>query len=89
LTIQSIIQALSNKEETVKDSITTYEKVPILVHELILVELWREKVFPKLLNSLKTSKVRIFSNPFPSHHNNKFMFSEDSRGLYPLPHFVP
>jgi len=51
LAIQSIIQALSNREETVKEALITHEKLPILVHELILIELWREQILPEILKA--------------------------------------
>jgi hypothetical protein len=49
LTMQAIVQALSNREETVKEMLISFEKLGVLVHELVLVELWREILFPKLM----------------------------------------
>ncbi|CAG7727209.1 unnamed protein product [Allacma fusca] len=49
LTMQAIVQALSNREETVKEMLISFEKLPVLVHDLVLVELWRALIFPKLL----------------------------------------
>lgn len=48
LTIQSVIQALSKREETVKEALITFDKLKVLVHDLILVELWRENILPEL-----------------------------------------
>lgn len=50
LTVQSVIQALSKREETVKEALITHDKLKVLVHDLILVELWRENILPKLDN---------------------------------------
>jgi hypothetical protein len=60
LTIQSVIQALSIREETVKEALVTHEKLPILVHELILIELWRERIFPQLLKETLPTGICIY-----------------------------
>lgn len=48
LTVQSVIQALSKREETVKEALITHDKLKVLVHDLILVELWRENILARL-----------------------------------------
>lgn len=60
LAIQSVIQALSNREETVKEALITHEKLRVLVHELILVELWREVVLPEMLKEKMSTSFCIY-----------------------------
>jgi len=45
LNMQAILSASSHETEYVKDALITLEKMPLLVHELITSELWREKIF--------------------------------------------
>lgn len=49
LNMQAILSASSNETEYVKDALITLEKLPLLVHELITSELWREKIFKQCL----------------------------------------
>ncbi|CAL8109365.1 unnamed protein product [Orchesella dallaii] len=60
LTVQSVIQALSNREETVKEALITHEKLKLLVHDLILIELWREEVLPELAKHALTQGFSIY-----------------------------
>ncbi|XP_068451382.1 zinc finger MYND domain-containing protein 10 [Clinocottus analis] len=46
LNMQAIINASSMHDEFVKEFLVSYEKIPVLVHEMILVEIWKHKVFP-------------------------------------------
>ncbi|XP_067855055.1 zinc finger MYND domain-containing protein 10 [Heptranchias perlo] len=48
LNMQAIINASANQDEFVKEHIYTLGKVPTLIHELIVVEVWKQKVFPVL-----------------------------------------
>ncbi|ODM94057.1 Zinc finger MYND domain-containing protein 10 [Orchesella cincta] len=60
LTVQSVIQALSNREETVKESLITHEKLKVLVHDLVLIELWREEILPELAKHTLTQGFSIY-----------------------------
>jgi len=51
LNMQAIISASSQADEFIKELLITLEKIPILIHELLAVELWKDKVFPKILES--------------------------------------
>ncbi|KAL9973838.1 hypothetical protein ACROYT_G020344 [Oculina patagonica] len=51
LNMQAIISATSQADEFIKELLITLEKIPILIHELLAVELWKDKVFPKILES--------------------------------------
>ncbi|KAL6111976.1 zmynd10 [Pungitius sinensis] len=48
LNMQAILNASAMHDEFVKDLLVLYGKIPILVHEMILVEVWKHKVFPIL-----------------------------------------
>ena len=49
LNMQAILSASSNETEYVKDALVTFEKMPVIIHELIAVELWTEKIFKELI----------------------------------------
>ncbi|KAK2563462.1 Zinc finger MYND domain-containing protein 10 [Acropora cervicornis] len=51
LNMQAIISASSQTDEFVKEFLITLEKIPTLIHELLAVELWKQKVFSKILDS--------------------------------------
>ncbi|XP_040582560.1 zinc finger MYND domain-containing protein 10 [Lepeophtheirus salmonis] len=57
LNVQAAIEANAGIEEFVRDSLTEKNKLPIFVKDLILVELWKERVLPIILkeSDLKTS----------------------------------
>lgn len=46
---QAVIEASELREECVKDLLVSYNKVAVLVHEAILMSVWRSKILPKLL----------------------------------------
>ncbi|XP_027002869.2 zinc finger MYND domain-containing protein 10 [Tachysurus fulvidraco] len=46
LNMQGILHASANQEEYIKDLFVSLGKIPTLVHEMILVEVWKENVFP-------------------------------------------
>ncbi|XP_078066271.1 zinc finger MYND domain-containing protein 10 [Mustelus asterias] len=48
LNMQAIINATANQDEFVKETIYSHGKVSTLIHELIAVEVWKQKVFPVL-----------------------------------------
>eukprot|EP00062_Callorhinchus_milii_P006296 gi/632946850/ref/XP_007888762.1/ PREDICTED: zinc finger MYND domain-containing protein 10 [Callorhinchus milii] len=48
LNMQAILHASANEDEFVKEYMVSYGKVPTLIHELIAVEVWKQKVFPVL-----------------------------------------
>ncbi|EDO41750.1 predicted protein [Nematostella vectensis] len=49
LNMQAVLCASSHTDEFVKDFLITLEKIPVLIHELIALELWKAKVFPKII----------------------------------------
>ncbi|XP_060691212.1 zinc finger MYND domain-containing protein 10 isoform X1 [Hemiscyllium ocellatum] len=48
LNMQAIINATADQDEFVKEAIYSHGKVPTLIHELLAVEVWKQKVFPIL-----------------------------------------
>ncbi|XP_056381150.1 zinc finger MYND domain-containing protein 10 [Hyla sarda] len=46
LNMQAILNASAGQEEMIKDLLVTHGKVSTLIHELISIELWKQKVFP-------------------------------------------
>ncbi|XP_007550430.1 zinc finger MYND domain-containing protein 10 isoform X1 [Poecilia formosa] len=48
LNMQAILNASAMHEEFVKELLVSFGKIPVLVHEMILVEVWKQKVFPIL-----------------------------------------
>ncbi|XP_062923917.1 zinc finger MYND domain-containing protein 10 isoform X2 [Mobula hypostoma] len=46
--MQAIINVTAEQDEFVKENIHSLGKVPTLIHELIAVEVWKQKVFPVL-----------------------------------------
>ncbi|EDS31083.1 zinc finger MYND domain-containing protein 10 [Culex quinquefasciatus] len=49
LTQQSYIEASTNQEEVVKERLVAEDRLPVLVHEMYCVLVWRSRVLPKLL----------------------------------------
>eukprot|EP00051_Salpingoeca_urceolata_P030802 m.9616 g.9616 ORF g.9616 m.9616 type:complete len:446 (-) comp3562_c0_seq1:26-1363(-) len=49
LNMQAHINASLDTDEFVVELLVSYNKVPVLVHELMAIEVWREKVYPLLV----------------------------------------
>ena len=50
LNIQAHQSAMTNSEEFVLESILTFDKLDVLIHDLLLIEAWKENVYPELLD---------------------------------------
>lgn len=48
LNIQAHINAMTRGEEYVMESLATFEKMPVLLHELLLSYIWKREVLPKI-----------------------------------------
>ncbi|KAM3622208.1 uncharacterized protein V6R79_021821 [Siganus canaliculatus] len=48
LNMQAILNASAAHDEFVKDLLVSCGKIPVLIHEMILIEVWKQKVFPIL-----------------------------------------
>lgn len=49
LNVQSALEAEKGTEERVKDAMVEKEKMPLVVREAILIELWRQEIMPRIL----------------------------------------
>ncbi|XP_011612307.2 zinc finger MYND domain-containing protein 10 [Takifugu rubripes] len=61
LNMQAILNASAAHDEFVKDMLASYGKIPVLVHEMIIIEVWKQHVFP-ILCRLRDFKPK---NTFP------------------------
>ncbi|CAH8575489.1 unnamed protein product [Schistosoma turkestanicum] len=59
INMQAFTSARSQSDEFIKEFLVNHQKIPILVHDLIMVELWKQKVF-KLLLSDKEEPTSAF-----------------------------
>ena len=50
INVQAALEASRGGEERVRDHLAETGKIPLLVHELLVLEMWRDKVMPKLLS---------------------------------------
>ncbi|XP_058493514.1 zinc finger MYND domain-containing protein 10-like [Solea solea] len=48
LNMQAVLNASAMHDEVIKELLVLYRKIPLLVHEMILIEVWKHKVFPIL-----------------------------------------
>ena len=63
LNVQAAVEADRGGEERVRDAIVEAEKLPILVHELLLLESWRLNILPRILKMGKpTSSFQVRYN---------------------------
>ena len=49
LNVQAALEANCGGEELVRDSLVERQLLPVLVHELLTMELWRAEVLPQIL----------------------------------------
>uniref|UniRef100_UPI00398E7404 zinc finger MYND domain-containing protein 10 isoform X2 n=1 Tax=Pristiophorus japonicus TaxID=55135 RepID=UPI00398E7404 len=68
LNMQAIINVTTNQDEFVKEHIYSHEKVPTLIHELIAVEVWKQKVFPVLCQLQDFTPTSTFPIYIVIHH---------------------
>nr|CAH7759453.1 unnamed protein product [Callosobruchus chinensis] len=45
---EALVEASALKEEHVKETLVTYDKVKVLIHEAILISIWKQKILPQL-----------------------------------------
>ena len=61
LNIQAHQSAASNNEEFVLEAILTFEKLDVLIHDLLLIEAWKENVYPELLDRVAgRNNMRVY-----------------------------
>ena len=52
LNLQAHQHAMTNSDEYVLEAVLTFGKFDVLIHDLLIVEAWKENVFPKLLDNI-------------------------------------
>lgn len=52
LNLQAHQSAMTNTDEFVIEAILTFSKIDVLIHDLLIIELWKEHVFPLLVDRL-------------------------------------
>lgn len=50
LNLQAHHSAMTNSDEFVLEAILTFDKVKVLIHDLLAIEAWKENVYPRLLD---------------------------------------
>ncbi|XP_030277386.1 zinc finger MYND domain-containing protein 10 isoform X2 [Sparus aurata] len=83
--MQAILNASAMHDEFVKEFLVSYGKIPVLVHEMILVEVWKHKVFPVLCQLQDFNPKNTFHLYMVIHHEatiinllETIMFHKDS-----------
>ncbi|VDP78333.1 unnamed protein product [Schistosoma curassoni] len=56
LNMQAVASARTQSDEFIKEFLVSHQKIPILVHDLIMVELWKQKVFKIILSDKEEPK---------------------------------
>ncbi|XP_026204740.1 zinc finger MYND domain-containing protein 10 [Anabas testudineus] len=85
LNMQAILNASAMHDEFVKELLVSYGKIPVLVHELILIEVWKQKLFPILCQLQDFNPNNTFQLYMVIHHEatiinllETIMFHKDS-----------
>ncbi|KAG7493594.1 hypothetical protein JOB18_012644 [Solea senegalensis] len=85
LNMQAILNASAMHDEFIKEQLVSYGKIPLLVHEMILVEVWKHKVFPVLCQLQDFNPRSTFHLYMVIHHEatiinllETIMFHKDS-----------
>ncbi|XP_034534600.1 zinc finger MYND domain-containing protein 10 [Notolabrus celidotus] len=85
LNMQAILHASAMHNEFVKEFLVSHGKIPVLVHEMILVEVWKHKVFPILCQLKDFNPKNTFHLYMVLHHEatiinllETIMFHKDS-----------
>eukprot|EP00605_Chrysophyceae_sp_TOSAG23-4_P000190 GSChrysophyteH1.ASY1.ANO1.226.1 assembled CDS len=61
LNVQAHQSAAANNEEFVLEAILTFEKMDVLIHDLLVIEAWKENVYPELLDRVAgRNSMRIY-----------------------------
>jgi zinc finger MYND domain-containing protein 10 len=56
---QAVVEASGSREEVVKELLVIQDKLPVLVHEVYCILVWRTKVLPKLLLNEKITTTLL------------------------------
>uniref|UniRef100_A0A3Q3WPH7 Zinc finger MYND domain-containing protein 10 n=1 Tax=Mola mola TaxID=94237 RepID=A0A3Q3WPH7_MOLML len=85
LNMQAILNASTMHDEFVKELLVSHGKIPVLVHEMILIEVWKQRVFPILCQLQDFNPKNTFPLYMVIHHEatvinllETIMFHKDS-----------
>lgn len=85
LNMQAIISATTMHDEFVKELLVSHGKIAVLVHEMILIEIWKHKIFPILCQLQDFKPQNTFQLYMVIHHEatiinllETIMFHKDS-----------
>ena len=59
LNLQAHHNAINQTDEFVSDLLVTLDKIPTLIHELLVIEVWKMKVFPQLEKVFASSSMTV------------------------------
>ncbi|XP_076870460.1 zinc finger MYND domain-containing protein 10 [Brachyhypopomus gauderio] len=68
LNMQALLHAGAKQEEFIKDLLVSFDKVPTLVHGMIVVEIWKQKVLPIICRLQDFSPKSTFPLYMVIHH---------------------
>ncbi|CAM9226068.1 unnamed protein product [Ectocarpus fasciculatus] len=61
LNLQAHQSAMTNSDEYVLESILTFNKIPVLLNDLLAIEAWKDFVYPKLLSDVAgKNSMRVY-----------------------------
>eukprot|EP01041_Mallomonas_annulata_P002358 gene2358-4575_t len=61
LNLQAHQSALTNSDEYVLEALLTFDKLGVLIHDLIIIEAWKENVYPIILDSIAgKNNMRVY-----------------------------
>ena len=61
LNLQAHQSAMTNSDEYIIESLITFDKLDVLIHDLLIIEAWKENVFPKLRSRVAgRNSIRIY-----------------------------
>jgi hypothetical protein len=61
LNLQAHQSAKSNSDEFILELLLTYNKIPIIIYNLLIIEIWKEYIYPILFNNLSNNNlIRVY-----------------------------
>ncbi|CAL9704879.1 unnamed protein product [Knipowitschia caucasica] len=85
MNMQAILSATAMHDEFVKDLLVSHGKIAVLIHEMILIEIWKNKIFPILCQLQDFKPQNTFQLYVVIHHEatiinllETIMFHKDS-----------
>ena len=59
LNLQAHYNAMNQSDEFVSDLLVTLDKIPTLIHELLVIEVWKRKCFPLMKETFESSAMTV------------------------------